>query len=258
MEAGTYENGYEYVKLRENKDEKLLVIPGLNDEMIRSTDYPLMLKYHFRGMKDYQVVVASRKRGLDSDITTEDMAEDYREIVKEEGECHVLGISMGGMIAQHLVTKTDKIDKLVIGFSSDKLGTGGIEAIEKWIGMLETGQIGRFYSNVVKDTFTGLHRSFLRLPAAGLGKRVSRPPTSDLIACSKACLKHDTSSKISDIENDTMFIGGTRDQFFPREVIESAASKIGAETKYMKGGHSAFYQHSSKFHDKAQKFLKTR
>lgn len=258
MEAGTYENGYEYVRLRENKDEKVLVIPGLNDEMIRSTDYPLVLKYHFRGMKDYQVVVASRKRGLDSDITTEEMAEDYKDIVKEEGKCHVLGISMGGMIAQHLVRKTGKVDKLVLGFSSEKLGTRGVEAIEKWVDMLERDEVGRFYSEVVKDTFTGLQRSFLRLPASTVGKKASSPPKSDLIACSKACLKHDTSSEISDIENDTMFIGGTEDQFFPRDVIESAASKMDAETKYMEGGHSSFYQHSSKFHDKAQKFLKTR
>lgn len=258
MEAGTYENGYEFVRLREDRDEKILVIPGLNDEMIRSTDYPLMLKYHFRGLNDYQLIVASRKRGLDNDITTEEMAEDYREIVDEEGECHVVGISMGGMIAQHLVRKTEKVDKLVLAFSSEKLGPEGVVTIENWIEMLEENQMKKFYSNVVKDTFTGLHRSLLRLPASTMAKRISRPPTSDLIACSKACLKHDTSSEVSKIDNDALFVGATRDQFFPRNVIESAASKMNAETKYVKGGHSAFYQHSSRFHDKVQKFLKTR
>ena len=52
MEAGRYQNGYEYVKMRKNTSKrKILVIPGLNNEMIRTTRYPLYLRYHYRGLK---------------------------------------------------------------------------------------------------------------------------------------------------------------------------------------------------------------
>jgi pimeloyl-ACP methyl ester carboxylesterase len=126
MEAGRYQNGYEYVKMGKNTSKrKILVIPGLNNEMIRTTRYPLYLRYHYRGLKNRQIIVASRKEGLSQDITTEEMAQHYKEIIDEEGPCNILSVSMGGFIAQHLATKTDKIEKLVLGFTGQKLGESG-------------------------------------------------------------------------------------------------------------------------------------
>lgn len=255
MERGRYENGYEYTKIGEGR-KKLLVIPGLNDEMIRSNRYPLYLKYHFRSFKDREIVIATRKQDLEEEKTTEEMAEDYREIIKEEGKCDVLGISMGGMIAQHLVRKTDKVEKLILGFTGPKLGKEGQEKIEYWIDLLEKEKFGKFYSQVALDTFTGFRKPLYRVVALGLWKEFKRPLTSDLITCAKACLEHDTSSHISEIENETMIIGGTKDYFFPQPMISEMADKIGAECRYISGGHAAFKQNSSDFYDHVQRFLR--
>lgn len=253
METGVYSNGYEYVRIGDAR-KKLLVIPGLNDEMMRSTRYPLYLKYHFRSFKNREIIVASRKEGLE-DTSTEEMAEAYKEIIEEEGKCDVLGISMGGFIAQHLATKTDKIEKLVIGFSGVKLGKGGQRKIRKWINLLERGEMGRFYSQVVKDSFAGFKTPFYRLTASAFWKKLNRPPTSDLISCAEACLKHDTSMKAGEIENETLIVGGTRDDFFPQDVISETGEKIGAETRFVSGRHAAFQQNASEFHDHVRRFL---
>lgn len=255
MEVGAYSNGYEYVRIG-SADKKLLVIPGLNDEMIRSTRYPLYLRYRFRNLKGREIVVASRKEGLEDDITTEEMSEAYREIIEEEeGNCDVLGISMGGMIAQHLAVKSENVEKLALGFTGVKLGGKGRRKVRNWINMLEREELGRFYSRVAKDTFTGLSRPFYRITASAIWKNFKRPPTSDLIACSKACLDHDSSNKASEIEDDTLIVGGTEDDFFTQDIISETGEKIGAEMRFVPGRHAAFQQNYSEFHDHVRRFL---
>lgn len=256
MEAGKYQNGYEYVKMGKNtSNRKILVIPGLNDEMIRSTRYPLYLKYHYRGLQDRQVIVASRKEGLQKDITTQEMAKHYREIIDEEGPCNVLSVSMGGFIAQHLATETDKIEKLVLGFTGIKLGESGRTKIKHWINLLKKDKTARFYREVAKDTFSGLKKPLYQATGTAFWKAFSRPPKDDLIACAEACLEHETTTEASNIETDTLMIGGRNDDFFPENIISETAQRIGAETRYIDGRHAAFQQNSSEFHDESRRFF---
>lgn len=256
MEAGKYQNGYEYVKMGNNTSKrKILVIPGLNDEMIRATRYPLYLRYHYRGLQNRQIIVASRKEGLSQDITTREMAKHYKQIIDEEGSCNVLSVSMGGFIAQHLATETDKIEKLVLGFTGMKLGEAGRTKIKDWIELLKEDKTARFYREVARDTFSGIRRPLYKITGTAFWKKFSRPPEEDLIACAEACLEHDTTSEASKIETDTMMIGGRKDDFFPKNVISETSQKIGAETRYIDGRHAAFQQNSSEFHDEARRFF---
>ena len=256
MEAGRYQNGYEYVKMGKNTSKrKILVIPGLNNEMIRTTRYTLYLRYHYRGLKNRQIIVASRKEGLSQDITTEEMAQHYKEIIDEEGPCNILSVSMGGFIAQHLATKTDKIEKLVLGFTGQKLGKSGRTKIKDWINLLKKDKTSEFYREVAGDTFSGLKKPLYKLSSTALWKTFSRPPMEDLIACAEACLEHDTTTEASNIETDTLMIGGRNDDFFPENIISETAQRIGAETRYIDGRHAAFQQNSSEFHDEARRFF---
>ncbi|MFB6180398.1 MAG: alpha/beta fold hydrolase [Candidatus Nanohalobium sp.] len=255
MKAGTYSNGYEYIKIREHKDKQILYIPGLNDEMIRMTDYPVILNYYMRGLKDYQVTVVSRKRGLEDEVSTEDMAKAYKQVLREEGDSHVIGVSMGGMIAQHLAEKSPHVQKMVLGFSGPKLGKGGRKKIEKWINLLEKKEISRFYREMIKDTFSGISRPLAQVALPILHPIISRPSTEDLIKCSEACLEHDTSAEISGISNDVLLVGSRRDDFFPEEMVRKTAERVGGETKFVEGRHGAFFQKHSQFHQNAVKFL---
>lgn len=253
MEAGDYGNGYRYVRMREDRDEKIVVIPGVNDEMARSVSYPLLLRYHFRGLKDYSTVVVSRNQDESED--TEEMAEQYRKVMEEEGPAHVLGVSMGGMIAQHLAVRSERVKKLIIGCSGVKISDYGDEVIAGWLELLERERYAYLYSDVIEKTMRGRRKHLYSRMASRYGKGSSEDRASDIMRALEACRQHDTSSKAQKIENKTLVIGGRRDDFFTPEIVNSTSSVIGAETKYLEGGHASFVQNSSDFHDKVLRFL---
>ncbi|MFB6174454.1 MAG: alpha/beta fold hydrolase [Candidatus Nanohalobium sp.] len=256
MDAGTYPNKYSYIKMGDPSNEKILVIPGVNDEIIRSTHYPLFLRYHFRGLTpEYRVIVTSRKKGLETGKTTEDFAEDYRKILEQEGNCHVLGVSLGGMIAQQLATKTGDVDRLVLGLTAAELSEEGEENLEKWIKLVQEERYSSLYREVIDDTFSGPQKILYKRIASRLGHRLSNQPNSDLLTSCKACIQYTGARAARSIDNKTLIIGAKADSFFPENMINSTAQKIGAETKYIPGKHAAFYQKHSEFHDKVLRFL---
>lgn len=255
MDAGTYENGYEYLRLGSDRKGKIMLIPGLNDELVRSTDYPLLLRYYFRNVDGYEINVVSRKRGLEEDVTTRKMAEAYREVLREEGSMHVVGISLGGMIAQHLADISSRVEKLVLGFSGVRLGEQGVETIERWRKLAENVERKKLQSEVLGDSFYGWKRLLTKAMNRGFGRKVSAPSIEDFRRSSQATLQHDSTETAGRIENDTLIVAGRKDSFFPDEIISETANRIGARSRYIDGGHISFLEKHSDFLKHMNTFL---
>ena len=73
--------------------------------------------YYRRFADEYTVYLISRKRRLPSGYTTRDMAGDYaRAFERSIGPAHVLGLSLGALVAQHFAADhSGHVESLVIG-----------------------------------------------------------------------------------------------------------------------------------------------
>ncbi len=139
-------NGYETDFISFGKgDKNLIIIPGLGDgiKTVKGMAVPLAFMY--------KVYVFSRKNNLPEVYSTREMAKDLHDAMQELGiqYADVLGVSMGGMIAQYLaIDYPISVHKLVLAVTLAKQNNTIQNSCRKWIALADAGD----YTGLMLDT----------------------------------------------------------------------------------------------------------
>ena len=142
--------------VRFGSGEKILVmLPGLGDGLatVKGTAVPMSAMYRLFA-KDYTVYMFSRKNGLPDGYTTRDMARDQAEAMKQLGigKASVVGVSMGGMIAQHLAADyPEMIEKLVLVVTSSRPNEILNDSVTEWMEQA-IKSMGEEFTKVVQES----------------------------------------------------------------------------------------------------------
>src|SRR6185295_9985147 len=96
----------------------IVVIPGIDDAVHDLHALPWFWAWYFRPLltRGYRVVLLSRVPGLPAALSIAALAETYAEVIERYlGRAHLVGISMGGMIAQYVaVSRPQLVRRLVL------------------------------------------------------------------------------------------------------------------------------------------------
>lgn len=205
--------------------------------------------------------------------TTRTMAADAARLLDRLGvkRVHVLGVSMGGAIAQELaLLRPELIDRLVIvcswaacdrylarcfdiqkdiALSVGRQGAGWSVAVQRFlslIGFAREDFAGRW------DLIADGERQVADALAAG-----NEPAYEYYVAQADACLTHDTRDRVGRIAAPTLILAADRDAFTPLHLSESLAASIpGASIEIMEGcGHVMFYEQPADFNRRVIRFL---
>ncbi|ELY59663.1 hydrolase or acyltransferase of alpha/beta superfamily protein [Natronococcus amylolyticus DSM 10524] len=248
-----------------NGDQPLVIIPGLSDslqgdETSRFTRL-LLKRYYMRAFADdYDVYIVSRPRELPDDTTTRKLAANYAAVLEEIGQAAVLGMSMGGLIAQYLGSDHPaNVQKLVVSLAGPHLSESGAEHVSKWLDSALEGRWSEVYLGSVEATYssTGARAAYgtlLQLPGV-----VRQPPyPNDFIASAQACLDHDSTAVLSSIEPETLVLGGELDVLFDADDLRSMGGTIpNATTRILEDtGHGAFEERRTAFTEAITAFLR--
>lgn len=243
-----------------NGDKNLMMIPGLGDGLRTGGKTAVLFALMYgRFAKDYRVYVFSQKNEMPDRYSTRKMARDMSEAMNALGiaQADVIGVSLGGMIAQHLAADyPEKINKLVLVVSAARKNQYIQAAISSWIEMAKRDDFRRLMIDNLKKMYTKeyLQKNKWMMMAAG---KFGRPKSYDkFIIMANACLHHDAYEKLGNIQAKTLVIGGAQDRTVGGKASKELAEMIpDAELKmYEQYGH-ALYEEAKDFSQTVMEFL---
>lgn len=241
--------------------DTLLVIPGLNDPLLRVTEHWWYDAVMGRFMHEYAdgrtVYFASRPLGIEDDATVADLADGYREILDVIDSATVLGLSLGGFIGLELAADDDRVDGLVMGLAAHRLNPSGRRRVREWRDAALEERWRDIYLGAADVLGTGFRRRAYRSLARAYAARSSRPPgADDFVPTADACLSYDGTPTLDAVDVPTLVVGGTADQFFAGMDFATTASTVtdGTLVEIEGAGHEAVTERDE-FDEAVHRFL---
>ena len=253
--------GSEMDYIRFGTGERILVmLPGLGDGLrsVKGTALPMAFTYRVFA-KDFTVYAFSRKNALPEGYTTKEMAADQAAAMEQLGiqKADVLGVSMGGMIAQHLaISYPEKVGKLILAVTSARPNPILTESIGEWVSCAKRGDHTAFMDSNVRRIYSEgyYHKNKWLVPIMG---KLTKPKSYErFFIQADACLKHNAFDNLHQIQAPTLVIGGEKDNALGGGASREIAAQIpGAELRmYEQWGHG-LYEEAGDFNQTVLNFL---
>lgn len=249
----------DYIRFGTGK-RALILLPGLGDGLrtMKGMAMPIVLMYRAFA-KEYTVFVFSRKNRMPRGYTTRDMARDQRRAMEALGisRADVVGISMGGMIAQHLAADApEMVRRLVLVATCPCPNALLTESVTEWMECAQRDDHKGLMESNVRRIYTQdyVDRRKWALPIAG---QVSKPRSYERFYIqAQACVSHDSLARLSMISSPTLVIGGEKDRALGSEGSYRIAEGIpGARLwMYPQYGHG-LYEEAKDFPWRVLNFL---
>jgi pimeloyl-ACP methyl ester carboxylesterase len=260
-QSGLLRDRYPYVRFGAGP-HNLVVLPGLAlDSRVPGRVTARAYAYGFQRLaRDHTVHIVLRGRGLPAGATTADIADDYASLLEEDfGRSRVMGLSTGGLIAQHLaVNHPGLVERLVLVITGARLSPAGQQLCRHWRHLATTHRWRRLRGELAAVAVDGATTKRLaRLVGQLTGGTPSTTEQADFLTTLDAVLTHDARARLASSTTPTLLIGGADDPLFPASVLrETAATVPGARLNiYERTGHGLPKRHASRLQGDVLTFL---
>lgn len=241
-------------------EKPLIILPGLGSALrsLKGTAVPMALMYRIFA-NDYRVYVFSRRENCEKGCTTAEMAEDLAEAMGKLciGRAAVVGVSMGGMIAQQLAIRhSELVEKLVLTVTCAGPNERLDAAVREWVELARRGEHAAFMESNLRLIYSEKYyrRNKWMTPLLGL---LTKPKSYEpFLIQAEACMSHDTQDGLDKISCPTLIIGGELDMVVSPEESRVLHKLIPGAELYMYAslGHG-LYEEAGDFNQRVLCFL---
>ena len=239
----------------------LIMIPGLGDGLQTVRGTALAMAWMYRCFtKDFTVYMFSRREPLNPGTSTAAMADDLALAMDalDIQKADILGVSMGGMIAQQLAIRhREKVNRLILAVTCPCPNEILTESVTEWLALADKEDHAAFLDSNLRRLYSQRYYRKNRWMVPILGSLTKPGSYNRFRIQAQACLTHDIRTELSQIQAPTLVIGGEADQALGCEASRILAAHIpGAKLIiYENQGHS-LYEEAPDFNQTVLDFLK--
>ena len=210
--------------------------------------------------KDFTVYAFSRIEPMPEGYATRDMARDQAEAMTRLGieRADILGVSMGGMIAQWLaIDFPESVEKLILTVTCARPNPVLKESIDEWVSCAKRDDHTAFMESNLRRIYSERYYRSNRWMVPFLGRLTKPKSYQRLYIQSEACMNHDAYGSLAEIRAQTLVIGGEQDLALGADASREIAARIsGAELRmYVQWGHG-LYEEAKDFNSMVLDFLR--
>ena len=252
-------NGTEYIRFGRGK-RNLILLPGLGDGLktVGGTALPMAVMYRMFA-KDFTVYMFSRRADLPVGHTTREMARDLADAMDTLciAKADILGVSMGGMIAQWLaIDYPERVGKLILTVTAARPNGVLEESIKEWMEQAKSRDHSALMNSNLKRIYSEKYYRQNKWMVPLLGVLTKPKSYQRFLILAEACLNHNAYAELAQINAPTFVIGGGQDQAIGPDAAGELAEHIpGAVLKvYPQWGHG-LYEEAKDFNATVLEFL---
>ena len=188
------------------------------------------------------------------------MAKDQAEAMERLGigKADIVGVSMGGMIAQYLaIDYPEKVGKLVLTVTSARANPLLRESVEEWIVLAKAEDAAGFMDSNLKRIYSEEYYRKNKWMAPIVGNLTKPKSYERFFIQAQACMTHDAYGQLHRIQAPTLVIGGEKDMALGGDASRELAAAIPGATlrMYEQWGHG-LYEEAKDFKQTVLDFLK--
>jgi pimeloyl-ACP methyl ester carboxylesterase len=217
---------------------RLIVFQGMQFENRPASGLPLR---YLRGLygsleTEFTIDVVTRRPGLPRGYSLREMSDDYATMIREnlQGSVDLIGLSTGGLIAQHFAADhSDLLRRLVLHSSACRLRdearrlqlrVGDLARERRW----SSAYAALFAFILSRGAPVGRMARIIGWLASPLGGVLLGKPAdpSDMVVTYAASNEHDFRDRLKEIRAPTLVAGGDRDPFYTPELFRQTAAGI--------------------------------
>jgi 3-oxoadipate enol-lactonase len=170
---------------------------------------------------------------------------------------HVVGISLGGMVAQTLALKARRrVGSLVLADTTGYYPPAAAAAFTDRIRIVREQGIEPLVQPTLERWFTARFREVRPEVVERIAGLIRRTPAAGYIGCCHAIARLDTFSRLNEIRCPTLVIVGEEDQGTPPDMARALAEGIpGARLEIIAGAHLTCVEQADAFNKLLSDFL---